>query len=436
MVYVVLDYYRGVKMKFVCRLGLTVGLLLCLSVPPSMASVGLFLIGYGAKSRGMGGVGLALHEDSLVSAINPAGISFVENRLDGGLLIFNPKRNAACCLAPEGINSEKAWFFLPNMAFAYKLNDKYSLGISMVGYAGGRTAYTPNLFDAADKDGYAGANLEIGLVSTTISYKVDDDQAIGASLLIAGARFEAQGLGPFKTFSKYPKKVTDNGHSWAGGGGLRLGWQGHFDDDKWSFAAVYQTKVYMTDFDAYKGLFPEGTLDLPAMVSLGTAFKPLPELTIAFDWSRVFYSDVAALGNRSLPITTVDDDPRLMGQPDGPGFGWMDQDIFKLGVQYDLNPEWTLRTGIAYADYPIINEEGGGEFEFNVLAPVVTELHLTAGGTYAFEKKHEISFAIMHAFNNSETQFIDGDKTDLPFAGDITLEMEQWAWDIGYGYKF
>ena len=42
----------------------------------------------------------------------------------------------------------------------------------------------------------------------------------------------------------------------------------------------------------------------------------------------------------------------------------------------------------------------------------------------------------MRAFNNSETQYIPGG-TGLPFENqDITLEMEQWAWDIGYGYKF
>jgi long-chain fatty acid transport protein len=218
------------------------------------------------------------------------------------------------------------------------------------------------------------------------------------------------------------------------GGGLRLGWQGHFMDDTLSFGAVYQTKIFMTEFDDYRGLFPDaGTLELPATFSLGSAFKPTPELTIAFDWVHVFYESVRALGNRSLPITTIANDPNLMGQKGGPGFGWENQDVFKIGLQYDLNPEWTIRGGVAYGKNPI--KKGGGEFEFNVLAPVVTELHLTAGGTYKYGAKHEISFAIMHAFNNSETEFLGA--VDLPFINqDITLEMEQWTWDFGYGYKF
>lgn len=420
-------------MKFTCRLGLVVGLLFCISIPPAMASVGIFLIGYGAKSRGMGGVGIALHEDSLASAINPAGISFVEDRVDGGILVFNPKRNVACCLAPDGINSDKAWFFLPNVGITHKLDDKYTLGLSMVGYAGGRTYYDQNLFDAADT-GPLGANLEIGLFSASLAYKVDANQSVAASLLLAGARFVADGLGPFKNFSKFPNEVTNNNHDWAMGGGLRLGWQGHYMDDTLSFGAVYQTKIFMTEFDDYRGLFPDaGTLELPATFSLGSAFKPTPELTIAFDWVHVFYESVRALGNRSLPITTLANDPNLMGQKGGPGFGWENQDVFKIGLQYDLNPEWTIRGGVAYGKNPI--KKGGGEFEFNVLAPVVTELHLTAGGTYKYGAKHEISFAIMHAFNNSETEFVGA--VDLPFINqDITLEMEQWTWDFGYGYKF
>ena len=425
-------------MKINCKSGFLLALALSICTQTSHASNGMFLIGYGAKLRGMGGVGLALHEDSIITAVNPAGTSFVDNRVDAGLLLFNPKRLAACCLSPDGQVSEKGWFLLPNVGFAYEINDKYSFGLGMVGYAGGRTYYKPNIFDAAPDAPAAGVNLEIGMMSPTISYKIKENQAIGVSLLIAGARFEALGLGPFKQFSKHRDFVSDNGHDWSFGAGLRIGWQGHFDEDKWSFAAVYQTETYMSKFDDYKGLFAdEGSFNLPPMASLGLAYRPLPPLTIAFDWSRTFYEDIPAIANPALPIVAGDPtSPRALGAPTGPGFEWVDQDVFKLGVQYDLSEAWTVRGGINYGEHPIKNNGVGGNFEFNVLAPAVTEWHLTGGGTYAFAKHHEISFAIMHAFNNSDTQFVPP-TADLPFNDQfITLEMEQWAWDIGYGYKF
>ena len=333
-------------MRFIYRAVIAMTIALCVSVPPSMASVGMLLIGYGAKSRGMGGATLALTEDSLVAAANPAGISFVEDRVDAGLLIFNPKRKATCCLSPNGQVSEEGWFFIPNMAATYRLDDKYSLGFAFVGYGGGRTEYAPNIFDAG-ATGPAGVNLEIALMSPSISYQIDKKQSVGASLLIGAARFHANGLDPFKTFSVHRDHVTDKGHDYSYGLGLRLGWLGHFANDALSLAATYQTEVNMSEFDEYKGLFAEGgDLDLPAIFSLGLAYKPVDDITLSFDWMHVYYEDVAALGNRSLPITTLPGDPRLMGQPDGPGFGWQDQDVFKLGLQYDYSSDWVLRGGI------------------------------------------------------------------------------------------
>ena len=60
------------------------------------ATNGYFLIGFGAKSRGMGGVGVAYAQDGLAAAFNPAGMSDVKirgaMRVDAGMELFNPPR--------------------------------------------------------------------------------------------------------------------------------------------------------------------------------------------------------------------------------------------------------------------------------------------------------------------------------------------------------
>ena len=43
----------------------------------AMATDGYFSPGYGVKSQGMGGVGIALPQDGLAAAANPAGTAFV-----------------------------------------------------------------------------------------------------------------------------------------------------------------------------------------------------------------------------------------------------------------------------------------------------------------------------------------------------------------------
>ncbi len=420
-------------MKVIRQIGIMAVLTFCLSIPPVMASNGLILIGYGAKSRGMGGSGLALNEDALVTAINPAGASNVENEFDMGVLIFNPQRRAACCLAPDGQLSDKNWFFIPNMAGTYKLNDNLTAGFGFVGYGGGRTQYSENLFTTTD--GKLGVELSIALMSPTLAYRLDDDQSVGVSLLISASRFRAMGLGAFKTFSIDPNNVTDNGYDYAYGVGLRIGWLRNFNDDL-SLAAVYQTEVNQTKFDSYRGLFPEqGNFDLPAVLSLGLAIKTGESTTVSFDWQRVFYEDVAAIGNRALPISAAPGDPNQMGQDDGPGFGWENQDVYKLGAQYEYSPAWTLRVGVNYGKSPIRNDTGGGEFELNVLAPAVTEWAYTTGASYEWSKTLDLTFAFMYSPKNTETQ--DLTNSDLPYTNEtIELEMQQFGFDMGFGYKF
>ncbi len=410
-----------------------------LSVPlASHATNGIMLIGYGAKAQGMGGTQIALSFDAVTAAINPAAASFAEDyRVDAGLTVLNAQARAACCLAPDGQVSEKGYFFIPNLAFNMKLNDEMAYNFGFMGYGGGRSQYPQNMFEAADDAGNLGMEWALAVMSNSIAFKPTENQSVGIGLLIGIQRFRVKGLRAFQTFSAEPSKVTNNGYDWSYGGGVRLGWQGHYLKETLNFGATYQSKLYMTKFDEYSGLFAEqGSLDIPANLALGVAYKPTDNVTIAFDYQYVFYEDVKSIGNRTLPISTVDGDPNQLGQDTGPGFGWKNQSIFKLGTEYTYSKQWTIRAGVNYGEQPINNETGGGEFEVNVLAPAVTEWHLSAGASYTMSEASEITFNVGHAFRNKEEQVIPSD-TDLPFAGEtIELEMRQYWFDISYGYRF
>ncbi len=55
----------------------------------------------------------------------------------------------------------------------------------------------------------------------------------------------------------------------------------------------------MTEFDNYKDLFAEqGDFDIPSHFAVGLAFKATDKLTLAFDFQKIYYSDIASIGNQ------------------------------------------------------------------------------------------------------------------------------------------
>ena len=67
-------------------------LLAILAVPNAYATDGYFSHGFGIKAQGMGGVGIALPQDALAAATNPAGMGLIGDRIDFGVTWFRPQR--------------------------------------------------------------------------------------------------------------------------------------------------------------------------------------------------------------------------------------------------------------------------------------------------------------------------------------------------------
>ncbi len=55
------------------------------AAPTAFATNGYFQHGYGLKAKGMAGVGIALPQDALAAATNPAGMVAVGSRIDFGV---------------------------------------------------------------------------------------------------------------------------------------------------------------------------------------------------------------------------------------------------------------------------------------------------------------------------------------------------------------
>jgi len=419
---------------------LTLATLLSLSasIPvTAYATNGSLLIGYGAKSRGMGGVGVAYAQDALVSAVNPAGMVDVGTRGDVGLMLFKPDRSSWVpgFSGKDNITSGATLFAIPNMGVNYKFNRKVSVGFAFVGAGGGNTRYNENFFDfSGEPNPTLGVNLAQAIMSPGFAYNITKQQSFGVSLLLGIQTFRAYGLEAFGDagFSSDPEHLTGNGNDWSYGAGVRLGWRGKFFDEKLTLGAAYSSRMYMTKFDKYKGLFAEqGSADIPEMFSLGLALKPIDKVVLAFDAQYINYDDIASFNNSGpeffLPLPPPEE---LMGEDNGLGFGWESIWVYKLGIDYEYNKNWTFRAGYNYSDFPM--KEDGIQILANTLAPAVTQHHMTLGFSYKpkSSSKIEWTFALMRAFRTDVVEYNE-------FSSDnIRIGMDQWAADIEFGYIF
>jgi len=285
-----------------------------------------------------------------------------------------------------------------------------------------------------------GVNLSQLLITPTIAYQLSENHSVGFSPVIGYQRFRAYGLGLFQAFSSNPTKVTNNGDDDAWGFGARIGYQGTFG--MVSIGASYTSKIYMSEFSKYKGLFAEeGDFDIPSTYGVGISIAPTSSLTIAADVTRINYSDTASINNDgptadqffgAFTGALVGDSSFVsnpLGTDNGWGFGWDDVTVYKVGVNYAYNSQWTFRGGYNYAESPYDDDQ----VLFNVLAPGLVEKHVTAGFTYSPSADSEITVTYMHAFRNKQSFTFTGSNGQ---SYSVDNAMQQNAIEISYGARF
>lgn len=400
------------------------------------ATNGYFSHGYGMNAKGMAGAATAMTGDAFGGANNPATMVWAGNRWDAGIDAFSPQRSATTAgetAAGTGTNKSQAsaneLFGVPEFGYNKMLNDKMSLGVTVYGNGGMNTdyAFTGSMNQLMGSTAL-GVDLSQLIIAPTLSYKASDTMSIGVSPLIGYQRFEAYGLGAFSGYSNSSAHLTNNGTDEASGFGVRVGAYARLSDQV-SVGAAYSTKINMSKFDKYKGLFAEqGDFDVPANWNVGVALKANAKTTIALDYQHIAYSDVKSVGNPSTNLTGLAGGAGYLGKDQGAGFGWSDVDVVKLGVEYAYAPDTTIRAGYSHTDSPI----QARDVSFNVLAPAVIEDHITLGLTKRLDKSSEITVSYAHAVENT----LSGTHLFGSTYGTQTVKMDQNSIGIAYSKKF
>jgi long-chain fatty acid transport protein len=410
----------------------------------AFATNGYFPHGYGIRAKGMGGASVAMTEDSMGGANNPAGMVWVGSRVDVGMDLFSPRRDATRSDAGfptlnGSVDSDSKHFLVPELGYNRMLGSDMSVGITVYGNGGMNTNYPQGDFNCGGGpanmlcgSGNLGVDLMQLVVAPTIAYKLNSQHSVGASLLLGYQQFKAYGLQAFDNapgfppFTGAPGSVTNNGYARSHGFGIRLGYLGRLSNSL-TVGAAFAPKMNMSRFDAYKGLFADnGDFDIPGHYALGLAFTPTPAVTVALDYQRINYSGVGSVGNPSSVQAPL-------GAPGGPGFGWKDINVVKLGVQWRATNAWTLRAGYNRGDNPV----SGADVTFNILAPGVMKQHYTAGFSWAMNASDELSGSLMLAPRQSVSGASLFNAVMGPGAGgNETVRMRQTAIGLAWSHKF
>lgn len=439
---------------------------LTLASGSASATNGYFTHGTGTKNKGMAGAGLAMPEDAISMANNPAAAVLTTGRLDAGAALFTPWRSyktsasqlngtmGSFTIGPNDIDSARNYFIIPHVAYAWKLSDTSAIGVAFYGrggmnseWDGGSATLDPDgpgpapitTFTGTFGGGTAGVDFSQAFLDLTYAGKAGDDFAWGVTLVTVVQTFKAKGLAQFAPFTESfvasgftqpPTNLTSNGHDYSVGIGGKIGIQTNLSPST-SFAAMYQTKISMGEFDDYADLFADqGGFDIPANAKVGLTFRPTDTTAVSFDVEHTWFNDVGAVGNAfsnlfNCPSLGGTDLSSCLGGDNGAGFGWDDMTTYKIGYEWGRGSDMVYRLGVSHGDQPIASSE----VMFNILAPAVIEDHIAFGFTKKMRKGNELSVSIMHAFNNK----VSGPN---PFDPTQTIEIKMFQWEVEVGYSW
>jgi len=345
------------------------------------ATNGDTIIGVGAKTRAMGGAGIALSHGAESTLVNPALITAIkETEISFGGTIFMPTiKTEIVGFSPNAGESAADISVIPAVAIASQFSPGFYAGIGMWGTAGMGTDFrdrpdlmkmetTLQLMQFAVPLAYKSGGFSVGVAPILQYGSLDIHYTMPA--MMGGANI---GSGQAQDFGF----GASMGLTYDFGAGFTVG-------------AVYKSEIEMKygtslttatgPFAAMPG-FPAiaDTLTQPAEIGIGLGYTDGTH-SFALDYKRIKWSDASGYKQ----------------------FGWEDQNIFAMGYEYKQD-NWAVRLGYNHASSPVKifpdTSPGNAALNmFNLLGfPATAEDHYTVGGSYAFNDSFSMDLAMVYS---------------------------------------
>ena len=401
--------------------------LIFMALLPCDASAGLGIYGHGTgiTSLGVAGLGFVITDDSYTLSSNPAGAVAMGKRVDFGLDYESPHPKAHIrgnARGPDETYTSRArTFLIPQIGVVMPVSDRASIGATAF-FAGLGTDYRRSPYERFGGDPRITLGLAQVGASGALGYLVAPRQSLGFALNLSYQELAVKGADVFALISEDRTHFSNQGRDGSLGAGFTLGWLGELTPQLLG-ALSYRSKTWSQRFDEYAGLLPEqGRFDFPANFGGGLSWEFIPGWTGAFEFQRVFYSSESAIGNRFGRILGGEQ----LGSDDGPGFGWRNQNIYRLGLMHRMSERLILRGGYIHSTSNI----PASQTLFGALAPTFSQRHYTLGATLRLSSRWDVSGYIAH----SPKELLRGEDSIPPIVGGGELDMEVPQYFAGFSF--
>jgi len=361
---------------------------LALGATSAFATNGTSLIGYGAKSRGMGGTGVAHFQGAESGFNNPALLSnAVGTEVSIGGTYFAPtvsnELNAGFGPAAGTYDSTASASLIPAVSMATKVNDSFAWGLALYGVGGMGTDYRDDIVGGQSNGtpgtGLGGSglpaandNLLLMRFSAPFAYNISGFSVGVAPVIEYGALAQNDMFGT-------PGITTDIAFGFEIGAAYdfkAVGVEGL------SVGLDYKSAVEHDFKNSFASAAPGSTsvqskLDTPSILVAGVSYS-ISGNTISFDYKNIGYADATGLKD----------------------FDWENQSVYALGYEYAADG-WAARLGYNYGASPLPEVsstfDNANQVVGSLLAfPAVTESHFTVGGTYDFSETTSLDAAFVY----------------------------------------
>lgn len=388
----------------------------------------------GQKALGMGHTGVAMTDSSEVVFFNPAGMVFLENEMDitGGVTFIDSvakyqNQNTGASAETDNPIGTPINFYLSK-----KYNEKISYGVGI---------YTPYGNSVEWPTDWAGSHLVNSIelkaiyIQPTISYKFNDKYSIGfgPTYVIGGVEFNRNLSTALVDENGDRSNVTIKAtgvDAW----GYNIGFLAK-PSKKYSIGISYRSQVDMqargeeADFQnipsSLQSTFPDTTFDadliLPAELTIGIAYNLSTETVLAFDINRTYWGAYKSLNVRFNNGAGLSSNPR----------NYKDVNIYRIGIQHQLNEKTVIRGGAYFDESPIQNGYFAPE------TPRNDSKGLTAGASYSLSKTLELDFSflyLMFSEFSGSYDYYDQSGTTISFAGDYKSQVLAVGFGLNYKY--
>ena len=420
-----------------------------------------------AKQNGMGHTGTALKLGSESMIFNPAGMAFMEDKIDfsGSFTAVIPDASAKV----DGIKYSTDCPASTPLAFnlGFSIYDNLKAGVSF---------YTPYGSNIKWGENWAGAllnqqvKLAVYTVQPTIAWRITPKLSVGAGLTIAWGSVNldkglasgnsldmmlmAQGM-PAMFGDIVPASVNLKGTS-----DVALGFNigAMYDiNSQWTVGASYRNKMSMkvksglasvnyanemasAILESQLGLIDQANFsaEMPcvSILSLGVSYKPIERLTLAADVQLSFWKQYKQLDIEFTPAQLSVFDQHIEKN-------YRNALMYHVGAQYNLTDRFDLRAGLLLDTTPIRKDN------YNPETPGMTKLEPSVGLSFRPVKNFSIDASVMYVAglgaNNASIKYVDMLKQQMmtqlgqtytPETFTADYSVSAWCPSIGFSLTF